>query len=94
MIVATLGKALGVNGGYAVADATVIDYLRETAPFYVYSNPITPGRPPRPSLPWRSWTAAGAGTPCTAAAPHPEGFEEGLGPGAGDPPAITRWCPS
>lgn len=43
MIVATLGKALGVNGGYAVADATVIDYLRETAPFYVYSNPITPG---------------------------------------------------
>ena len=22
---------------------TVIDYLRETAPFYIYSNPITPG---------------------------------------------------
>jgi glycine C-acetyltransferase len=24
------------------AGATVIDYLRETAPFYIYSNPITP----------------------------------------------------
>ena len=25
-----------------VADKTVIDFLRETSPFYVYSNPITP----------------------------------------------------
>ena len=43
ILVATLGKALGVNGGYVVADASVITYLRETAPFYIYSNPITPG---------------------------------------------------
>ena len=42
MIVATLGKALGVNGGYIVSSATIIEYLRETAPFYIYSNPITP----------------------------------------------------
>ena len=42
MIVATLGKSLGVNGGYITASATLIDYLRETAPFYIYSNPITP----------------------------------------------------
>jgi len=42
ILIATLGKALGVNGGYVVADKTVIDYLRETAPFYIYSNPITP----------------------------------------------------
>jgi len=42
ILVATLGKAFGVNGGYVVADRTVIDYLRETSPFYVYSNPITP----------------------------------------------------
>ena len=41
-LVATLGKALGVNGGYVVSSKTVIDYLRETAPFYIYSNPITP----------------------------------------------------
>ena len=42
MLIATLGKALGVNGGYVVASRTVIQYLRETAPLYVYSNPITP----------------------------------------------------
>jgi glycine C-acetyltransferase len=42
VLVATLGKALGVNGGYVVASRTVIDYLRESAPFYIYSNPITP----------------------------------------------------
>ncbi|MDX1485675.1 MAG: aminotransferase class I/II-fold pyridoxal phosphate-dependent enzyme [Alphaproteobacteria bacterium] len=43
LLVATLGKAFGVNGGYVAGGATVIDYLRETSPFYVYSNPITPG---------------------------------------------------
>ena len=42
VLVATLGKAFGVNGGYIVADETVIRYLRETSPTYVYSNPITP----------------------------------------------------
>lgn len=42
ILVATLGKALGVNGGYVVADSRIIAYLRETSPFYVYSNPITP----------------------------------------------------
>ncbi len=42
LLVATLGKALGVNGGYVVGTQTLIDYLRETSPFYVYSNPITP----------------------------------------------------
>ncbi len=43
IIISTIGKALGVNGGYTVSSAGVIDYLRETAPFYIYSNPITPG---------------------------------------------------
>jgi glycine C-acetyltransferase len=42
ILIATLGKSLGVNGGYVVASAVVIDYLRETSPFYIYSNPITP----------------------------------------------------
>jgi glycine C-acetyltransferase len=42
LLVATLGKAFGVNGGYVVADEIVIRYLRETSPFYIYSNPITP----------------------------------------------------
>ena len=43
ILVGTLGKAFGVNGGYVSASAAVIDYLRETSPFYVYSNPIAPG---------------------------------------------------
>jgi glycine C-acetyltransferase len=42
ILVATLGKALGINGGYIASTNTVINYLRETAPFYIYSNPITP----------------------------------------------------
>ncbi|HTO78951.1 MAG TPA: aminotransferase class I/II-fold pyridoxal phosphate-dependent enzyme [Methylocystis sp.] len=42
LLVATLGKAFGVNGGYVVGDDTVIRYLRETSPPYVYSNPIAP----------------------------------------------------
>lgn len=42
VLVATLGKAFGVNGGYVTASATAIAYLRETAPSYIYSNPITP----------------------------------------------------
>lgn len=42
LLVATLGKAFGVNGGYVVGSDTLIAYLRETAPFYIYSNPITP----------------------------------------------------
>lgn len=40
--IGTLGKALGVNGGYVVSNETVIHYMRETAPFYIFSNPITP----------------------------------------------------
>lgn len=42
IITSTMGKALGVNGGYLVTSAKIIEYLRETSPFYVYSNPITP----------------------------------------------------
>lgn len=42
VLIGTLGKGFGVNGGYVVGDALLIDYLRETAPFYIYSNPITP----------------------------------------------------
>lgn len=35
ILIGTLGKALGVNGGYVVSNAQVIQYLRETAPFYI-----------------------------------------------------------
>jgi len=42
VLIGTLGKAFGVNGGYLVASASIVGYLRETSPFYIYSNPITP----------------------------------------------------
>ena len=42
ILIATLGKSLGVNGGYVVASSTVTNYLCETSPFYIYSNTITP----------------------------------------------------
>jgi len=41
ILVGTLGKAFGVNGGYVVSSDPVIRYLREYAPMYVYSNPVT-----------------------------------------------------
>lgn len=43
LLVATLGKAFGVNGGYVTASEQIVRYLRETSPLYIYSNPITPG---------------------------------------------------
>jgi glycine C-acetyltransferase len=42
VLVGTLGKAFGVNGGYAASREAVVRFLRETAPMYIYSNPITP----------------------------------------------------
>jgi glycine C-acetyltransferase len=42
VLVATLGKALGVNGGYVTSSEAVIRFLRESSPMYIYSNPITP----------------------------------------------------
>jgi glycine C-acetyltransferase len=43
IITATLGKGLGVDGGFIVSNEKVIEYLRETSPLYVYSNPIGSG---------------------------------------------------
>lgn len=43
VLVGTLGKAFGVNGGYVVGSEILIEYLRETAASYIYSNPIGPG---------------------------------------------------
>ena len=43
VLIATLGKAFGVNGGYVVGSDALIDYLRELSALYVYSNPISPG---------------------------------------------------
>jgi glycine C-acetyltransferase len=43
VLIGTLGKAFGADGGYVTADQTVIDYLRESAATYIYSNSISPG---------------------------------------------------
>jgi glycine C-acetyltransferase len=43
VLIGTLGKAFGVNGGYVTSSTELVAYLRETSPMYIYSNPITPG---------------------------------------------------
>lgn len=43
VLVGTLGKAFGTDGGYVVANKTIIDYLRESMATYIYSNCISPG---------------------------------------------------
>ena len=43
ILIGTLGRAFGVNGGYVAANAAIIRFLRESAPMYIYSNPITVG---------------------------------------------------
>ncbi|MFA6004944.1 MAG: aminotransferase class I/II-fold pyridoxal phosphate-dependent enzyme [Patescibacteria group bacterium] len=43
VLVGTLGKGFGADGGYVVASKKVIDYLRESAATYIYSNSISPG---------------------------------------------------
>jgi len=42
VLIGTLGKGFGADGGYVVADREVIDYLRESAATYIYSNNISP----------------------------------------------------
>ncbi len=43
VLIGTLGKAFGVNGGYVTGSEALIRFLRESSPMYIYSNPITPG---------------------------------------------------
>jgi len=43
ILVGTLGKAFGVNGGYVVANQATVQFLRESSQMYIYSNPITVG---------------------------------------------------
>jgi glycine C-acetyltransferase len=41
ILIGTLGKAFGVNGGYIVTTRTLVAYLRERNPLYIYTNPIS-----------------------------------------------------
>lgn len=44
ILIGTLGKAFGVNGGYIVSSNAVVGFLREKNPLYIYTNPITPSK--------------------------------------------------
>jgi glycine C-acetyltransferase len=43
LLIGTLGKAFGADGGYVTGSQVLIDYLRESAATYIYSNSISPG---------------------------------------------------
>lgn len=43
VLIGTMGKAFGSDGGYVTGPQIVIDYLRESAATYIYSNNIAPG---------------------------------------------------
>ena len=43
VLIGTLGKAYGVNGGYVTGSRGLTTYLREYAAMYIYSNPISAG---------------------------------------------------
>ncbi len=43
VLIGTMGKGFGADGGYVTGDQTTIDYLRESAASYIYSNSISPG---------------------------------------------------
>ena len=43
VLIGTLGKGFGADGGYIAANQVVVDYLREAAATYIYSNSIAPG---------------------------------------------------
>lgn len=43
ILVGTFGKAFGCDGGYVVGDQAFMDYLRESAATYIYSNSVSPG---------------------------------------------------
>ncbi|MEM3374144.1 MAG: aminotransferase class I/II-fold pyridoxal phosphate-dependent enzyme [Candidatus Woesearchaeota archaeon] len=43
ILIGTLGKGFGCDGGYVVSNQDIIDYLRESSATYIYSNSISPG---------------------------------------------------
>jgi glycine C-acetyltransferase len=43
ILIGTFGKGFGADGGYVTGDKIYMDYIRESAATYIYSNPISPG---------------------------------------------------
>jgi glycine C-acetyltransferase len=94
VLVGTLGKAFGVNGGYVVAAPDTIRFLRESSPMYIYSNPITVGEAAR------RWPLSARGSPegrrlLDRLRALTRRFEDGLGRiGSRRSPASIPWCRS
>lgn len=42
LLIGTFGKGFGSDGGYVVGKQLLIDYLRESAATYIYSNSVSP----------------------------------------------------
>jgi len=42
ILIGTLGKGFGADGGYVTGDRIFMDYFRESAATYIYSNPFSP----------------------------------------------------
>jgi len=43
LLIGTLGKGFGSDGGYVTGDSAYIEYMRESVATYIYSNPTSPG---------------------------------------------------
>ena len=43
LLIGTMGKGFGTDGGYVVGSKLMIDYMRESCATYIYSNPFSPG---------------------------------------------------
>jgi glycine C-acetyltransferase len=57
VLIGTLGKAFGVNGGYVTGRGSLIRFLRESAP------PTSTRTPSRPARPWPRWRRSTSWTP-------------------------------
>jgi len=79
VLVGTLGKAFGVNGGYVAANATMIRFLRESSQMYIYSNPITVGEAAAALASVRLVAGAGGRRLLDCLRSLTKRFEDGLG---------------
>ena len=69
VLIGTLGKGFGVNGGYVTGSDELGSFLREKAPMYIYSNPITVGEARRPT-PRSTLSTPTAVGPCSPTSPR------------------------